>query len=95
MPKCPFKFLTGLSCPGCGFQRALHALLHGQIHTAVSYNYWFVYAMPYAFFFIIQRWFLTGKWKVKIGQIIENRYVVDFYIVSFFVWFIIRNIYNL
>lgn len=95
MPKCPFRLLTGLSCPGCGFQRSLHALLHGQIQSAISYNYWFVYAMPYALLFIIQRWFLIGKWKERLGQMIENRYVVYFYIVSFFAWFIIRNIYNI
>ena len=28
---CPFKFLTGIDCPGCGFQRSLTALLHGDI----------------------------------------------------------------
>lgn len=28
---CPFKYLTGLDCPGCGFQRSLIALLQGDI----------------------------------------------------------------
>ncbi|WP_316746488.1 DUF2752 domain-containing protein [Pedobacter gandavensis] len=27
---CPIKYLTGLDCPGCGFQRAILALIHGQ-----------------------------------------------------------------
>ena len=27
---CPFKFLTGLDCPGCGFQRAMLALAQGN-----------------------------------------------------------------
>ncbi|WP_316816986.1 DUF2752 domain-containing protein [Pedobacter nyackensis] len=27
---CPFKVLTGLDCPGCGFQRSFVALLKGQ-----------------------------------------------------------------
>lgn len=94
-PKCPIKFLTGLNCPGCGFQRSVHALLHGQLLTAISFNYWFVYAIPYALLFLIQRWFLKGKWKDFIGQIIENRYVVNFYIISFMTWFVIRNIYNI
>ncbi|MDE7397749.1 MAG: DUF2752 domain-containing protein, partial [Muribaculum sp.] len=26
-PKCLFRQLTGLECPGCGSQRAIHALL--------------------------------------------------------------------
>ena len=37
-PRCPVHWLTGLHCPGCGTQRALHALLHGRIEQAVSYN---------------------------------------------------------
>ncbi|WP_353196752.1 DUF2752 domain-containing protein [Parapedobacter defluvii] len=27
---CPFKALTGIDCPGCGFQRSLLALLKGN-----------------------------------------------------------------
>ncbi|WP_316792968.1 DUF2752 domain-containing protein [Pedobacter frigoris] len=27
---CPFKYLTGIDCPGCGFQRSLLLLLKGQ-----------------------------------------------------------------
>lgn len=37
-PRCPFKMLTGLSCPGCGTQRALHALFSGNPGEALRYN---------------------------------------------------------
>ena len=37
-PPCLFQKITGLYCPGCGTARALHALLHGRISTAISYN---------------------------------------------------------
>jgi hypothetical protein len=37
-PPCPLLWLTGLYCPGCGTLRALHNLLRGQIHAAVSFN---------------------------------------------------------
>ena len=33
-PRCMFLTLTGWQCPGCGSQRALHALLHGDIASA-------------------------------------------------------------
>lgn len=39
MPRCIFRTLTGWSCPGCGSQRFLHALLSGHPLQAVSYNY--------------------------------------------------------
>ncbi|RVU02129.1 DUF2752 domain-containing protein [Mucilaginibacter limnophilus] len=28
---CPFKYITGIDCPGCGFQRSVVALLNGQL----------------------------------------------------------------
>lgn len=37
-PKCIFHQLTGLNCPGCGLQRAIHALMHGHVAEAVHYN---------------------------------------------------------
>ena len=37
-PRCPMFALTGLQCPGCGTTRALHALLHGDVATAFSFN---------------------------------------------------------
>ena len=37
-PRCPFLMLTGLKCPGCGTQRAIHALLHGALLTALRFN---------------------------------------------------------
>ncbi|WBO83896.1 DUF2752 domain-containing protein [Hymenobacter yonginensis] len=37
-PRCPVNWLTGLHCPGCGTQRALHALLHGRLTEAVGFN---------------------------------------------------------
>ncbi len=37
-PRCMFKALTGYQCPGCGTQRAVHALLHGHPGQAWTYN---------------------------------------------------------
>lgn len=35
---CPFQLLLGLDCPGCGMTRATHALLHGDVVTALDHN---------------------------------------------------------
>lgn len=37
-PPCPVKLLAGLDCPGCGSQRALHALLHLRVSEAFRLN---------------------------------------------------------
>ena len=37
-PACQFHRLTGLNCPGCGGTRALYALLHGELSTALRDN---------------------------------------------------------
>jgi len=38
-PKCPFHTLTGFHCPGCGSQRALHQILHGNIWEGLKHNF--------------------------------------------------------
>ncbi len=47
MPRCIFKWATGWDCPGCGSQRALHALLHGDITRAVESNLLIPFAVAY------------------------------------------------
>ena len=45
-PKCPFLLLTGLRCPGCGSQRAVHCLLHGDVAGAAAQNLLLVVSIP-------------------------------------------------
>jgi hypothetical protein len=33
---CPFKYLTGIDCPGCGFQRAVIALVQGDLRKSFT-----------------------------------------------------------
>ena len=42
-PVCFFKYVTGLPCPGCGLQRAMHQLMHGHIKASLL-------LCPYAYF---------------------------------------------
>lgn len=50
---CTFKALTGYDCPGCGAQRALHALLHGQPAQAWRFNPFIFFAVPIAAAYIV------------------------------------------
>lgn len=35
---CPFYFITGIPCPGCGMSRALIALAHGNVSMSLWYH---------------------------------------------------------
>lgn len=52
MPRCFFRYVTGYDCPGCGFQRALHAALHGDMAAAWAFNPFIFFAIPVALFYI-------------------------------------------
>ena len=45
-PPCPLRALTGLDCPLCGATRATHALVHGQLATALDFNALYVVLVP-------------------------------------------------
>lgn len=97
IPKCPVKIITGFDCPGCGFQRALHASLHGNFKEAINYNLFLIVAVP-----LTVLWWLiysiTYKIKqphVKIMLIRFNKSLIYFYVFSYFAWFIMRNSINI
>ena len=47
MPQCVFRRITGLDCPGCGSQRMIHALLHGNPAEAWRQNPFLLLSIPY------------------------------------------------
>ncbi|GAA4912734.1 uncharacterized protein DUF2752 [Stackebrandtia albiflava] len=55
-PTCPFLAMTGYYCPGCGSLRAIHALAHLDLGTALRLNLLTVLVMlPLAAFYYF-RW---------------------------------------
>lgn len=92
-PKCPLKWLTGLSCPACGIQRALHALLHGDIVGAMRFNYYLAFAIPYASAFVVHQYALRGNMRQRVGRFLYSRPVLLSYVVTFIAWFALRNIF--
>lgn len=55
LPICPFKQITGYYCPGCGGQRALHQILHGNLVEAFQDNFLIFIFLPFLFFKIIDK----------------------------------------
>ncbi|HXT62290.1 MAG TPA: DUF2752 domain-containing protein [Pyrinomonadaceae bacterium] len=46
-PKCPFRLLTGMQCPGCGSTRACYQLLHLHPVAAFKLNPLFMLTLPF------------------------------------------------
>ena len=50
-PRCWLYSSTGLHCPGCGGQRAVHALLNGDLMAALRFNLMLMIALPIGLWF--------------------------------------------
>lgn len=46
VPPCPLRALTGLNCPLCGATRATHALVRGELASALDFNALYVLVLP-------------------------------------------------
>src|SRR5258705_5137281 len=53
-PACPFRTLTGFTCPGCGSTRGLHRLLHGDIVAALKFNPLMVLLLPFLHYALVR-----------------------------------------
>lgn len=67
-PKCPSLLLVGWKCPGCGSQRAVHQLLHGNVLEALRFNFLFVMAFPYVLFGLVLEYTDWGQKQISIRQ---------------------------
>jgi hypothetical protein len=53
-PACPFRLLTGFTCPGCGSTRAMHEILHGHFASAFMLNPLLLLAIPFLLFALLR-----------------------------------------
>ncbi len=51
---CPFRALTGFTCPGCGSTRGLHRLLHGDVIAAFELNPLLILSLPFLLFALMR-----------------------------------------
>ena len=88
---CPTKLIFGVTCPGCGSQRALYSLLHGDLFASLHYNAAFVLALGLLLFafgaYCLRLW--TGR-RIRGWQ--NMRYSAVVLLVAVLGWFVVRNI---
>ena len=103
-PKCPFLTLTGLKCPGCGSQRAIHALLHLDILSAFQHNALLIISIPYIILLLavkifphFLRFFHVIPVQAGIPNFqkkIQHQIIIYSYLVLVLIFWITRNIFG-
>lgn len=91
-PKCPFFWATGLKCPGCGTQRAIHQLLHGDIGAAFQYNAAMVLSIP-LLVFLFSASLLQDKFP-RYYRTSHNPVFSWILMACILLWWVLRNVFG-
>ena len=93
-PKCPFLLLTGMKCPGCGSQRAVHALLHADVISAFAHNALLVVSMPYVALLIFIRIYNIIRPGTSLLPCIQSPLAIRAYFLLVLIFWIARNVFD-
>lgn len=87
-PICMFRFLTGLTCPGCGATRALHQILHGHFLAAFMLNPLFFISIPFLLFAFLRYTVIVLRGGVPRPNALPAPYIyaIFFVVVSFWIF---------
>ncbi len=87
-PACPFRSLTGFTCPGCGVTRALHQILHGHFYNAFTLNPLFLLAVPFLLFALLRYSVIVMRGGVPRPNALPAPYIyaIFFAILSFWIF---------
>ena len=88
-PRCVFYSVTGLRCPGCGTQRALHAMLTGDFAAAWHYNAFLMVMLPVIVLLLGAEW--LRKRTPRLYVAVNSTWVVALVLVAVMAWWIVRN----
>jgi hypothetical protein len=89
-PVCQFHQLTGLNCPGCGSTRALYALLHGRLLTALRDNA--LVMLGLAGLGLRGGWFALNRWRSRpAGSFFSPRWLWPLLVITL-VFGVLRNL---
>lgn len=89
-PRCLFHTLTGLQCPGCGTQRAIHALLHADIPTAWHHNALLFILLPIIALIILAE--SAPRRFPRLHAALTSTPAIFFILALITLWTIIRNL---
>lgn len=94
-PKCTLLLTTGWRCPGCGSQRFIHHLLHGELLAALRYNYLLASLTPWVAT-LFAAWMLPqtpfSRWTMTH---LATRPIALTYLALYILWGVARNLLDL
>ena len=88
-PPCPFFWMTGLYCPGCGSLRAVHELFHGNFISALSLNPLLIISLPLIAVYTCLK---TYHKKIKFNAFTLNLQFYYVIILIILLYWLLRNI---
>lgn len=88
-PRCVFYSVTGLKCPGCGTQRALHAMLSGDLAAAWHYNAFLGVMLPVIALLLGAEG--LRKREPQLYVAVNSKWVVVAVLVAVVAWWVVRN----
>lgn len=94
-PKCVVLGITGYKCPGCGMQRAVYSLLHGEFIHAIRYNYFAAIWASILVLYAMTLLFHCNRFLTTIKKYISVATLGYTYLITYILWWILRNMYDL
>lgn len=89
---CPIHAATGYYCPGCGSQRAIHHLLHGNIGTAFWLNPLLMITLPIIIYALGQKAYnFIFDTRYRVGIFYNNVFIYGYFGMAILYW-ILRNL---
>jgi hypothetical protein len=91
-PQCSFLALTGYKCPGCGSQRAIHAMLHGDLAAAFRYNALLLISIPWIALCLFAESQRTRNPRLYLR--LNAPLLILLYFAMVIIWWLLRNVFN-
>ena len=89
-PACPFRTLTGFTCPGCGSTRGLHRLLHGDVIAAFELNPLMVLSLPFLLYALVRYTTAAVTGRPLQRNRLNSKYIWMLFVVIMCFW-VFRN----
>ena len=93
MPKCLSYTIFGIRCPGCGTQRAIHAILAGDFKAALQFNPLIFASMLYIITTVILDMKSVKAKHPKLHNLFLGQKAISILLCVLLIYTILRNIF--